>query len=1081
MTFKRHPVAAGAVLCACLGWPTATLATAAPDAGTVASVRHGKDATLRIVVRSLPGRLSAKILLTGPHHVHRRVSRSVTLRLPAGAYSLSAAPVKSSSGSYYATTPRSRLVLRVGKATRSTVVYATLVPKSTEVVPASATVSLTGDPSRPRVLTITGAAARAVKVGDSLSSGVSVAAPYGYLVKITKIVHKSGSSATLDVENTTLLAAVPTGELSAEQALEPTAEASSVNALKRVNLEIGHAVDGELHRSELHGALNGVRARAAGFTVNTANLECESSAGVHLGKPTLTFSPSMAIHASWGFLKLDSASISITAAESLSFGATADAGAHCSTNSPGIGLFPHPITLGTIDVQVGPVPVTITPKLQLYLSGQASIKAKATFSLEQGASVTAGVSYEHGSYHPISSLTQHFTPAFTAEGDASGELALSPTVDTLIYDVAGPSFDVGAVAKLNANVKASPWWTLQGCLQAGLGFVIAPLDLNWSDPHLIQICKTLLSAATPPPVSTIAASTPPTNTSAPTITDEQGNNPPKVGDTLKASTGSWSGFPTEYEYQWESCGSASVCTSIPGAGSANYTTTNRVVGDTLRVSVTAESDAGSSSPALSAETGVVITSPSSPGEPGGPGGSGPLKWTGLEAPLPPETFVGSPEQGLHSISCPETGMCIAVGEANRWVNDDLRENALIETLSGGRWTVIEAPLPPEASSSVFLTKLDSVSCASTTSCVAVGSYTDQNGDYEALIETLSGAEWTASEAPLPGNAYQPQENVEESEAGLGAVSCRAPGECFAVGSYASGENSTSAFIVSLSSSTWSLESVPIPGEPTEFSSLNDITCASATSCVAVGSFSDYRGLISEWNGSVWSSGQAPEPAGSDFPFTVLDHVACGSSTHCVASAGQYGESPNAASIWTMVNGQWEASTVPLPSGVTSNEGIELGAPGCEPNGACVGSGAYGGSEGKAVLAQDNGDGQWSSAIATIENTELGRISCEHEGGCIFQSGAGLWATSCPTETACIGVGETDNDGNETIPTVAIFSGQEWAPATVVGAPGFSERNDPAGELVAVSCTTASWCVSVGRFVDETSSVGERGLIEVGEG
>jgi hypothetical protein len=220
------------------------------DSEARASAHHAKDATLRVVVRSLPGRLSAKIVVTGPHHVHKRVSRSVTLKLPAGAYSLSAAPVKSSSGSYYATTPRFRVVLRAGKATSSTVVYATLVPKSTVVVPAGATASLTGDPSGPRVLTITGSAARAVRVGDSLSSGVTSAAPYGYLVKVTKIAHRSGSSATLDVENTTLLAALPTGEINAEQALEPTAEAASTTDLRRVNLSLGRG---------LHGA----RARAA--------------------------------------------------------------------------------------------------------------------------------------------------------------------------------------------------------------------------------------------------------------------------------------------------------------------------------------------------------------------------------------------------------------------------------------------------------------------------------------------------------------------------------------------------------------------------------------------------------------------------------------------------------------------------------------------------------------------------------------------------------------------------------------------------------------------------------------------------
>jgi alpha-tubulin suppressor-like RCC1 family protein len=585
-----------------LSWPIPQLidhqASYVVDPEAVSSAQHAKDATLRVVVRSLPGRLSAKIMLTGPHHVHKRVSRSVTLRLPAGAYSLVAASVKSSSGSYYATTPRSRVVLRAGKATSSTVVYATLVPKSTVVVPAGATASLTGDPSGPRVLTITGSAARAVRVGDSLSSGVTSAAPYGYLVKVTKVAHKSGSSATLDVENTTLLAALPTGEINAEQALEPTAETASANDLRRVDLNLGRG--------------GGARAHAA-FTVNTKDLECDSSAGVHLDKPTLTFSPSMAIHASWGFLKLDSASISVTAAESLTFGATADAGAHCSTSSPGIGLLPHPVTLGTFDIQVGPVPVTVTPKLQLYLSGQATIEAKATVSVEQGASVTVGAAYEHGSFRPISSMSQHFTPTFTAEGDASGEIALTPTVDTLIYDVAGPSFDVGAVAKLNANVKASPWWTLQGCLQAGLGFVIAPLDLNWSDPHLIELCKTLLSASSLPPASAIAASSAPTNTTPPTITDEQGNNPPKVGDTLRASTGSWAGSPSEYTYHWEDCKSADTCTSnFLAPATSTYKVTEHDLGDTLRVIVTAINGAGSSKPAPSGETGVVVGS--GPGE-----------------------------------------------------------------------------------------------------------------------------------------------------------------------------------------------------------------------------------------------------------------------------------------------------------------------------------------------------------------------------------------------------------------------------------------------------------------------------------
>jgi uncharacterized delta-60 repeat protein len=464
------------------------LAAARPYAGTVASAHHAKDATLRVVVRSLPGRLSAKIIVTGPHHVHKRVSRSVALKLPAGAYSLSAAPVKSSSGSYYATTPRSRVVLRVGKATSSTVVYATLVPKSTVVVPAGATVTLTGDPSGPRVLTITGSAVRAVRVGDSLSSGVTSAAPYGYLVKVTKVAHKSGSSATLDVENTTLLAALPTGEINSTTTLEGPASAASLRsfAFTDVSPTGGLTIRSSRARSP--------RAHTAGFSLQTTNLTCTTSAGVHIEDPTVTFAPSISLQARWGFLKVESATFTATLTEQIALGVDAEAGAKCETNDPGIGLLPQPITLPDVDVQVGPVPVIISPTLQLYLSGSAGITAKASASLTQTASATVGASYNHGTITPISSVSNNFTPAFSADGDASAEVALTPTVDTKIYDVAGPSFDVGVAAKFDANTSKNPWWTLQGCLQGGVGFVVELLDIDWSDPHLLSLCKTLLSA-----------------------------------------------------------------------------------------------------------------------------------------------------------------------------------------------------------------------------------------------------------------------------------------------------------------------------------------------------------------------------------------------------------------------------------------------------------------------------------------------------------------------------------------------------------------------------------------------------------
>ncbi len=469
-------------------------AAARGSSEVIASVHHVNDVTLHVVVRALPRSLSAKVVISGPHQLRKRVTHNVWLKLPAGAYTLSAGPVRAAVGAYYATTPRVHKRLRAGSVTTVTVSYATFVPKTTRVVPASGTVALVGEPSGTRVLTLTGASARDVKVGQFLASGTTGAAPDGYLIKVTKVLHNSSGTAVLDVQNATLLEALPNGEIDAEAPLGPPAEASSLDKDGALDLTFGH-----------RGARS---AHAAEFSLHTTNLTCQSGAGVHVEKPTVMFSPSIALHAHWGFFKLDSASFTVTVAASLAMGANAEAGASCETNNPGIGLLPHPISLPDIDLQVGPVPVVITPRLQVYLSGKASITAKVSVSLEQSASTTVGASYDHGSFTPIASFSQHFTPSFTAEGDASAELALTPTLDTLIYGVAGPSFDLGAVAKLNADVKKTPWWTLQGCLQAGLGFVFSPLGLNWSDPHLIQLCKTLLSATSGPPSSS-GSGTPP--------------------------------------------------------------------------------------------------------------------------------------------------------------------------------------------------------------------------------------------------------------------------------------------------------------------------------------------------------------------------------------------------------------------------------------------------------------------------------------------------------------------------------------------------------------------------------------------
>lgn len=104
-----------------------------------------------------------------------------------------------------------------------------------------------------------------------------------------------------------------------------------------------------------------------------------------------------------------------------------------------------------------------------------------------------------------------------------------------------------------------------------------------------------------PPASSLAA---PVNTSLPVVTGT-----PQDGDSLSASTGSWSNSPTSYAYKWRRCDSGGGgCADVGGATGSQYAPTSADVGNVLRVVVTATNAAGSAS-ATSAATAIVSPAP----------------------------------------------------------------------------------------------------------------------------------------------------------------------------------------------------------------------------------------------------------------------------------------------------------------------------------------------------------------------------------------------------------------------------------------------------------------------------------------
>jgi hypothetical protein len=136
-------------------------------------------------------------------------------------------------------------------------------------------------------------------------------------------------------------------------------------------------------------------------------------------------------------------------------------------------------------------------------------------------------------------------------------------------------------------------------------YTLTPSDVA----STMKVVVTATNAAASVPATSAAtaavAAEPPANSSAPTVSGTA-----RDGQTLSASTGTWTGTPTvTHSYQWRRCNtSGASCVDIAGATASSYLQTPADIGSTIRVVVTG-TNAGGSTPATSAQTGVVTAIP----------------------------------------------------------------------------------------------------------------------------------------------------------------------------------------------------------------------------------------------------------------------------------------------------------------------------------------------------------------------------------------------------------------------------------------------------------------------------------------
>jgi|GEM_PF-440104 len=350
--------------------------------------------------------------------------------------------------------------------------------------------------------------------------------------------------------------------------------------------------------------------------------------------------------------------------------------------------------------------------------------------------------------------------------------------------------------------------------------------------------------------------------------------------------------------------------------------------------------------------------------------------------------------------------------------------------SSPSWALQSAAAPAESTNP----SLSKVSCPAQKSCMAVGLYT-KAGTARLYSQSWNGSSWTVHSMPEPaGQSPEPA-----------AVSCTAANACTAVGSYyvSSGESSHwEAFAMRWNGSSWSESSLNPPGST--YTQVHGVSCASASSCLAVGSYvkegSESRLLSQYWNGSSWTAKTVPWPT-NGYGGELYD-VSC-AAEGCMAvgfnetSFGGWDVRP-LAEYWD--GSKWSALASPDAGEPKGEWQTYLETVSCYAGGCTAGGGFEDESGYNRFAAHWDGSKWATEALPTVEGGE-----------------GGLTSLACLSAEACVASGTAYIEGGIE-PLAASWDGSEWQTFSLP---------EPSGakwaELTDVSCTSVTACTAVGSY------------------
>jgi hypothetical protein len=342
--------------------------------------------------------------------------------------------------------------------------------------------------------------------------------------------------------------------------------------------------------------------------------------------------------------------------------------------------------------------------------------------------------------------------------------------------------------------------------------------------------------------------------------------------------------------------------------------------------------------------------------------------------------------------------------------------------------------------------------------------------YVAAAVVMAGAfvsiTGPASAALRPGWSTVPTPNQKGTGGALSAVSCATADSCVAVGSVAVGFKVVPA-AESWNGHSWSLHYLAVPAHGLN-TSLAAVSCFSARACIAVGSYQTPRQARRTRRISVGFTTRLAELWNGKTWSVVLksgggglDSVSCPSATYCLAVGAT---NPNAAfTVYSSVAERWNGhawAVQQLPH-FGRPRLQDLNAVACASATACLAVGqAESATAGRPIAARWNGRAWIGVAMPNVPDP--------------FETFVQPASLSCTSARACMAIGSATPYDTGSVPPPSSplawrWNGRKWAFVSVPSALAFDPLN------AAISCPAVHRCLAVDWTIYYGQTIGQQQL------